>query len=50
MIGAGAVGTAILWARLHATPRSPMRKPPAKRPSHLKLVPGGREEPPKVLH
>lgn len=43
----GAVGAAILWARFHAAPRSPKRKPPAKRSGHLKLV---RDEPPKVLH
>ena len=50
----GAVGAAILWARVYAAPRRPTRKAPPKRPGHLKLVRGGRggdgDEPPKVLH
>ena len=48
----GAVGAAILWARVYGAPQRPTRKAPPKRPGHLKLVRGGArgEEPPKVLH
>jgi membrane associated rhomboid family serine protease len=46
----GAVGAAVLWARLRGSPKRPMRKPPARRPAHLRVIDGGREEPPKVLH
>lgn len=46
----GAVGAAVLWARIFSAPKRTMRKPPAKRPAHLRVIEGGREEPPKVLH
>lgn len=46
----GAVGAAVLWARIRTTPRRPTRKPPRKRSGHLELVPDERKEPPKLLN